>query len=181
MTTSTFRKWGYMILLLLFMSPCFAKKPDMKRILVLIALLFSVSICHMQAADIEPRTGIIGGDIWGLQTGAYVNFPTSNVFSIQTGALLHTANENLLRRDGTWRIDLNIPVYASFHIPLSEKIKLRLNGGAYWGTGPKMQLGATAEAGVEVKRLFVGANCFQNCINEQEFLFGVSVGYKFQL
>ena len=26
MTTSTFRKWGYMILLLLFISPCFAKK-----------------------------------------------------------------------------------------------------------------------------------------------------------
>ena len=66
-------------------------------------------------------------------------------------------------------------------INISKKTNLRLNGGAYWGTGPKMQLGATAEAGVEVKRLFIGANCFQNCINEQEFLFGVSVGYKFQL
>ena len=50
-----------------------------------------------------------------------------------------------------------------------------------FGTGPEVQVGATAEVGVEMKRVFVGVNCFQNCINEQEFLFGLSVGYKFKL
>ena len=76
---------------------------------------------------------------------------------------------------------MNVPVYVSFHIPLSEKTNLRLNGGAYVGTGHTMQLGATADVGVEVKRMFVGVNCFQNCINTQEILFGVSLGYKFHL
>lgn len=67
------------------------------------------------------------------------------------------------------------------HIPLSGKTNLRLNGGAYLGIGNELQVGATADVGVEVKRLYIGANCFQNCINSQEFLFGVSVGYKFNL
>ena len=134
-----------------------------------------------RAADIETRAGVTGGDVWGLHAGAYINIPQSELFSIQTGFLLHTANEPAVGNSNTWDVDLNVPVYASFHIPLGEKTNLRLNGGAYIGTGHSMQLGATAEAGVEVKRLFVGANCFQNCINSQEFLFGVSVGYRFRL
>lgn len=153
----------------------------MKKTLVLLGMMLSFIFSHVQAADIEARTGIMGGDVWGLHAGAYINFPQSKLFSIQTGLLLHTANQWTIRNSDTWDIDLNAPVYASFHIPLSEKANLRLNGGAYIGTGHKLQVGATADVGVEVKRLFVGVNCFQNCINSQEFLFGVSVGYKFHL
>ena len=151
----------------------------MKKLFVLLILLLFFG--RSQATDIEARTGILGGDGWGLQTGAYINFPQSTLFSIQTGVLLHTANRSAIGNSDTWDIDFNIPVYASFHIPLKEKANLRLNGGAYFGTGPEVQVGATAEVGVEMKRVFVGVNCFQNCINEQEFLFGVSVGYKFKL
>lgn len=153
----------------------------MKKTLALLGIMLSSLFSQVQAADIEARTGIMGGDVWGLQAGAYLNFPQSSLFSIQTGVLLHTANVPVVKYSDTWDIDLNVPVYASFHIPLSEKTNLRLNGGAYIGTGHTMQLGATADVGVEVKRLFVGVNCFQNCINQQEFLFGVSVGYKFAL
>lgn len=153
----------------------------MKKTLVLLGILLSSVFSQVQAADIEARAGILGGDVFGLQAGAYINFPQSKLFSIQTGLLLHTANQWTIRSSDTWDIDLNVPVYASFHIPLSEKTNLRLNGGAYIGTGNTLQVGATADVGVEIKRLFVGVNCFQNCINEQEFLFGVSVGYKFAL
>lgn len=153
----------------------------MKKTLVLLGILLSSVFSQVQAADIEARAGILGGDVFGLQAGAYINFPQSKLFSIQTGLLLHTANQWTIRSSDTWDIDLNVPVYASFHIPLSEKTNLRLNGGAYIGTGNTLQVGATADVGVEVKRLFVGVNYFQNCINEQEFLFGVSVGYKFAL
>lgn len=61
----------------------------MKKLFVLLILLLSFG--RSQAADIEARTGILGGDGWGLQTGAYINFPQSRLFSIQTGLLLHTA------------------------------------------------------------------------------------------
>lgn len=152
----------------------------MKKTLVLMGFILSSIFSQVQAADIEARTGIMGGDVWGLHAGAYINFPQSKLFSIQTGLLFHTANESAIF-NSTWGIDLNIPVYASFHVPLSEKANLRLNGGAYLGTGSGLQVGATAEVGVEVKRLFAGVNCFQNCINSQEFLLGVSVGYKFHL
>ncbi|GGJ95887.1 hypothetical protein [Parabacteroides faecis] len=149
-------------------------------LLVLGIFLFSV-FSKLQAADIEARTGVMGGDVWGLHAGAYINFPQSKLFSVQTGLLLHTANQWVIGNNDTWDIDLNVPVYASFHFPLSEIANLRLNGGAYIGTGHKLQVGATADVGVEVRRLFVGVNCFQNCINNQEFLFGISVGYKFRL
>ena len=151
----------------------------MKKLFVLLILLLFFG--RSQATDIEARTGILGGDGWGLQIGAYINFPQSTLFSIQTGVLLHTANRSAIGNSDTWDIDFNIPVYASFHIPLKEKANLRLNGGAYFGTGPEVQVGATAEVSVEMKRVFVGVNCFQNCINEQEFLFGLYVGYKFKL
>ena len=55
----------------------------MKKLFVLLILLLSFG--RSQAADIEARTGILGGDGWGLQTGAYINFPQSRLFSIQTG------------------------------------------------------------------------------------------------
>lgn len=84
---------------------------------------------NAKTIDLEARAGILGGDVFGLQAGAYINFPQSTLFSIQTGLLLHTANQWTIRSSDTWDIDLNVPVYASFHIPLSEKTNLRLNGG----------------------------------------------------
>lgn len=153
----------------------------MKKNLIIAGFIFSVIFNNVQAADIEARTGIMSGEVWGLHAGAYMNFPQSELFSIQSGVLLHTANVPAVKYSDIWDIDFNVPVYASFHIPLSEKTNLRLNGGAYIGTGNSWQIGATADVGVEVKRLFVGVNCFQNCINNQEFLLGISVGYKFHL
>ena len=102
----------------------------MKKSLVLIVIALFSAFNHVQAADIEARTGIMGGDVWGLHAGAYINFPQSALFSIQTGVLLHTANRSAIGNSNTWDIDFNIPVYASFHIPLREKANLRLNGGA---------------------------------------------------
>lgn len=153
----------------------------MKKTLVLIGITLCSIFNYVQATDIEARTGILAGDVWGLQAGAYINFPQSKLFSIQTGLLLHTANRWTVRNADNLDIDLNVPVYASFHIPLNEKTNLRLNGGAYVGTGHDLHLGATADVGVEVKRLYVGVNYFQNCINSQELQFGVSVGYRFHL
>lgn len=40
----------------------------MKKLFVLLILLLSFG--RSQAADIEARTGILGGDGWGLQMGA---------------------------------------------------------------------------------------------------------------
>ncbi|WP_455636295.1 hypothetical protein [Parabacteroides sp.] len=150
----------------------------MKKLFVLLISLLSFG--QSQAADIEAYTGILGGDGWGLQTGAYLNFPQSRLFSLQTGLLLHTAG-NAFSCGDDWGVHLFVPVYASFHIPLSEKVDLRLNAGAYTGTGEYWNLGATAEAGIEVKRFYVGVNYFHNCINDKDLKLGLSVGYKFTL
>lgn len=150
----------------------------MKKLFVLLALFLSMS--QLQAADIEARSGILGGDGWGLQTGAYLNFPQSRLFSLQTGLLLHTAGNTFSWGDD-WGIHLFVPIYASFHIPLGEKVDLRLNAGAYTGTGEYWNLGVTAEAGIAVKRFYMGVNYFHNCINDKDLKLGLSVGYKFSL
>ena len=150
----------------------------MKKLFVLLILLLFFG--RSQATDIEARTGILGGDGWGFQTGAYINFPQSRLFSIQTGLLLHTAGNSFSYGDD-WNIDFFVPVYASFHIPLSDKVNLRLNAGAYTGSGESWNLGATAAVGIEVKRFYVGVNYFQNCVNDRDLKLGLSVGYKFTL
>ena len=93
---------------------------------------------------------------------------------------MHTAGNSFSYGDD-WNIDFFVPVYASFHIPLSDKVNLRLNAGVYTGTGEYWNLGATAEAGIEVKRFYVGVNYFQNCVNDRDLKLGLSVGYKFTL
>ena len=86
----------------------------------------------------------------GASDGGVYKLSTITVVSIQTGLLLHTAGNSFSYGDD-WNIDFFVPVYASFHIPLSDKVNLRLNAGAYTGSGEYWNLGATAAAGIEVK------------------------------
>ena len=50
----------------------------MKKLFVLLILLLFFG--RSQATDIEARTGILGGDGWGLQTGAYITFRNHGCF-----------------------------------------------------------------------------------------------------
>lgn len=83
----------------------------MKKLFVLLILLLFFG--RSQATDIEARTGILGGDGWGLQIGAYINFPQSRLFSIQTGLLLHTAGNSFSYGDD-WNIDFLYPCMLLF-------------------------------------------------------------------
>ena len=128
----------------------------MKKLFVLLILLLFFG--RSQATDIEARTGILGGDGWGLQTGAYINFPQSRLFSIQTGLLLHTAGNSFSYGDD-WNIDFFVPVYASFHIPLSDKVNLRLNAGAYTGSG-ELESGSYGGGRYRGKKILCGSELF---------------------
>ena len=55
----------------------------MKKLFVLLILLLFFG--RSQATDIEARTGILGGDGWGLQTGAYINFSAITVVFYTNG------------------------------------------------------------------------------------------------
>ena len=112
----------------------------------------------------------------GASDGGVYKLSTITVV-FYTNCLLYTSPSP---RDD-WNIDFFVPVYASFHIPLSDKVNLRLNAGAYTGSGEYWNLGATAAAGIEVKRFYVGVNYFQNCVNDRDLKLGLSVGYKFTL
>lgn len=151
----------------------------MKKIFLLL-LLFSM-FQSIKAVELEPRTGLSVVHNWGLHMGAFVSLPTSNLFAIQTGGLLYTGNREY-QNGGHCNIGLNIPVYGSFRIPVSNTARIRLNAGPYVGIAQRdLHLGVSAEAGVEFNRIYIGAGCFQNCVNQQETQLNLSVGYKFTL
>lgn len=148
-----------------------------KRTFIIVLSMLSL-FSSLRAVEIEGRVGFSLADMWGLHIGAYTRIPVSGSFAIQTGLLLHTSEWEGNARDN-WNIGVNIPVYASFSLPMGESAKLRLNVGPYVGAGNSLRLGATGEAGVEWKRYYIGLACFQNCVNDQITQGNLSFGYRF--
>lgn len=153
----------------------------MKKSVLLIIVLVTFFVQRSYAVEIEARTGISSSGTTGLHAGAYVNFPQSELFSIQTGLMLHTVNGYIFPKYRDFKLNIFAPVYASFHLPVSEKAKIRLNAGAYVGTGYRVQAGPTAEVGVELKRFFIGAHYFQSCVDFTDNQLGLTFGYSFSL
>lgn len=150
----------------------------MKKVVLLLLLISVFQL--IKAVELEPRMGVSNVHSWGVHMGALVLFPTSNLFAIQTGAQLYTGI--LVDNNKVWNIGLNIPMYASFRIPVSNSAKIIFNVGPYVGFEPNIgHFGASAETGIEFNRFFVGVGYFKNCINNKEDQLNMSVGYKFTL
>lgn len=150
----------------------------MRKYIFLVFLSMFCFLPSLEAVEIEGRAGVSIANMWGLHLGAYTRIPVSELFSVRTGVLLHTSEWSKDGRDN-WNIGCNIPVYASFSIPLGHPAKLRLNVGPYIGAGNSFRLGATGEAGIEWKRYYVGLACFQNCVNDKITQGNLSFGYRF--
>lgn len=142
-------------------------------LLICFSLFFTVNN-HVSGGEIEVRSGVSVGDRFGLHVGAYYDIPLSGIFSIQTGALLHTTNDA-----DRASIGVNAPVYASFHLPVSQSAKIRLNCGAFVGASKGFDAGFTADAGVEWKRFYTGINYFHDFTEYGTFHSGISFGYRF--
>lgn len=81
----------------------------MKRILFLIGFILLL-FTSAQAADIEARTGVMGGDVWGLHMGALVSFRVSDIFYFQPGVLVNTVSGEY-NKPGDWNFGMDIPSY----------------------------------------------------------------------
>lgn len=153
----------------------------MKKVFSLLFLFLTLSLSS-QAIELEGRTGIsLAAGNWGLHTAAYLGIPVSSRFAIRPGVLLHTVEWNSPRQANKWGIGVNIPVFASFRIPLSEKVRVRLDAGPYLGIAHEGQLGGAAEVGVEVGKIYLGGGYFQNCLHNSHAQLNLSVGYTFEL
>lgn len=152
----------------------------MRNRFILLFILLAYSYV-LKAVELEGRTGISASGTWGLHTGAYLGFPLSSSFAIRPGFLLHTVEWDSYRPADDWRIGLIVPVYASFRFPLSEKTNLRTDLGPYFGVGDDVHLGGSVEAGVEIRRFYIGAGYFQNAIGDSDYQLNFSVGYTFIL
>lgn len=153
----------------------------MKRFnLIVILLLFTWFCQPMKAVEWEARTGISYAGIWGLHTEALVGFPISDFFQIRPGILLHTVHKKDIGYDTKFRIGVNVPVYASFRIPLGEICKLRLEVGPYVGAEKSnLHLGASTGLAFERSHWSWGVSYFGNCVNNKTQQLHLSVGYNF--
>lgn len=78
-----------------------------KIIISLLLLIFSFSV---KGIELQPYSGIVYSNKWGLQTGADIGFPLKNNFYFQTGLMLYSNPESTCSYDD-WRIGVNLPVY----------------------------------------------------------------------
>lgn len=156
----------------------------MKKVCLIFLIALIVPVLHVKAIELEPRAGVsYAPNVLGLHIGAFASFQLMEKFFIQPGILLNTVGSGTLDDSlDQWKIGLNIPVYASFRLPVNETTHIRLNVGPYVGAAASLlSLGATGEVGVEIKKIYIGAAYFQNCINGAGAQLNLSVAYKFVL
>lgn len=67
-----------------------------KIIISLLLLIFSFSV---KGIELQPYSGIIYSNKWGLQTGADIGFPLKNNFYFQTGLMLYSNPESTCSYD----------------------------------------------------------------------------------
>lgn len=148
-----------------------------------IFLLMSFVLCSeqsMKAIDLEPRVGVSCSAVWGIHVGALTSLQLSDKFYFQPGFLMNTVSEFSGKADG-WKFGLDIPLYASYRIPVSNTAKVRLNVGPFAGISSQISLGTALEAGVEYRKCYIGASWFQNFVDRNCARLNLSVGYKFHL
>lgn len=150
----------------------------MKRSLIL--LLLFLPFQFVKGIELQPYSGIRYTGEWGLQTGMDINFPLKNKLAIKTGLMLYV-NDKSGPSASEHRIAFSIPVYASYQIPVSSSTKINLNLGPYVGAASLGQVGVAGKVGVEIKRIQINLDCFQNCITDKHTSLGLSVGYNFSL
>lgn len=150
----------------------------MKKAVLFFFLFLSFSFAG-KAIQWEARTGLSISGNWGLHTSAYMGIPVSSLFALRPAVILHTVEGNSYQAADKWHIGVLVPVFASFRIPVHEKMNLRLDAGPYVGTGKQPHYGGAAEAGMEVGRIYVGAGYFQKFGNGSHSQLNLSVGYKF--
>lgn len=94
-----------------------------------ILLSLMIVLCtagNAKGIELEPRIGASYSDVWGLHLGAMASFKMSDLFYIQPGALINTVS-GTYKKSGDWNFGLDIPLYASFQIPVNNALKVRLN------------------------------------------------------
>lgn len=150
------------------------------KLLYVIILLFLSTYCFSQKARIEfqPYAGFVYEKGFGVQMGGDVSFPVTSYFCIQSG-LLFSNDRSIEYRNPKWKIAINIPVFASFRLPVSEHLKVRMNVGPYGGIASVGQFGCAVGVGLEIENLYVGTTYYQNCITNKNYQIGLLAGYRF--
>ena len=154
-----------------------------KYAIAVIFLLCTISLSAQEnKIQIEPRIGLSMGEAdnpsaaFGINFGGQLSIPVVQRFSIDPGVSL------ILMQDDNINLNsLLIPVYASYQIPVKQ-VNLDLKAGPCAHFIHSVDVGASAEIGVEYKKWVVAVNGYLNFINgDNPHVLSLSVGYKFSL
>ena len=154
-----------------------------KYAIAVIFLLCTISLSAQEnKIQIEPRVGFSVGKAnnpsaaFGVNLGGQLSIPVVQRFSIDPGISLILMKDNHINLNS-----LLIPVYASYQIPIKQ-VNLDLKAGPCAHFINSVDVGASAEIGVEYKKWVVAVNGYLNFINgDNPHVLSLSVGYKFSL
>lgn len=153
----------------------------MKKYFILLLVSFVLcSVQSMKAIDLEPRAGVSYSWVWGIHVGALTSLELSDRFYFQPGFLVNTVSEFSGKADG-WKLGLDVPLYVSYRLPVSNAAKVRLNVGPFAGISSQISLGTALEAGIEYCKCYIGASWFQNFVDRNCTRLNLSIGYNFHL
>lgn len=102
----------------------------MKKIIISL-LLFVSSLCtYAKGFELQPYSGFLYSDKWGLQTGSDIGFLLKNNFYFQAGLMFYS-NPKPVYSSTNWKIGVNLPVYMQYRLPISDRLKMNVNVGPY--------------------------------------------------
>ncbi len=150
----------------------------MKKIIISL-LLFVSSLCtYAKGFELQPYSGFLYSDKWGLQTGSDIGFLLKNNFYFQAGLMFYS-NPKPVYSSTNWKIGVNLPVYMQYRLPISDRLKMNVNVGPYFGISSVGQIGVASKIGFDISKVNLSFCYFQNCITDKFAVLGLSVGYKF--
>lgn len=161
--------------------PYYLIQVNMKKLFILLLLFIVFSNQQsIRAVELEARAGASYSNIWGFHAGAFTAFHVADKFFLQPGVIFNSAND-YSHKGNLWRLGLDIPVYASWRIPVNDAVRIRLNAGPFIGVISDFSFGTAVEAGIEYHKYYMGVSWQENFVNQNFTRLNFSVGYKFVL
>ncbi len=136
----------------------------MKKVFMFLALALATMSVSAQDVTIGVRAGLNFANMseegvspdsrLGLHAGVVFDIPVAENFFVQPGLFLSQKGAKMTEKVDGVKVEANltplyleVPVLASYRIPLSEKVKLHLNAGPYLAYGISGKTKAEAAAG----------------------------------
>ena len=158
----------------------------MKRVLLLMMIVALCAVENVRAIDLEARAGLgyfgYYGH-WDMHLGALASFQMLDKFYLRPGIFLNldSGSQDLFSLSNA-KLGVTVPLYASYILPVTRVMNIRMNVGPFVGRSRlAFNVGTAVEAGLEYRKYYAGFFWFKDIAGNDYSRVNLSIGYKFSL